>query len=136
MQRTSVPLILHVHVQPVEMECRGPLYTIQPRMKLRQHTVGQPSNSSHVARLTTKSAITLHNLAFQARVMGQARDSILDGTFPGYLRHFFAEYFGNVGYPEWCVNALRSVGVDLLEGKPDVKVVKGDGAKWEYSDAA
>jgi queuine tRNA-ribosyltransferase catalytic subunit len=105
-------------------------------MKRRQHTVGQPSNSSHVARLTTKSAITLHNLAFQARVMGQARDSILDGTFPAYLRRFFADYFGNAGYPEWCVNALRSVGVDLLDGNPDAKVVKGDGAKWEYSDAA
>ena len=68
--------------------------------------------------------------------MGQARDSIMDGTFPAYLRRFFADYFGDGGYPEWCVNALRSVGVDLLEGNPDAKVVKGDGAKWEYSDTA
>ncbi|KAI0278532.1 tRNA-guanine transglycosylase [Russula aff. rugulosa BPL654] len=87
---------------------------------------GKPAvQLSHVPRLTTKSAITLHNLAFQARVMGQARDSILDGTFPAYLRRFFADYFGNAGYPEWCVNALRSVGVDLLEGNPNAKVVKG-----------
>ena len=55
------------------------------------------------------------------------------GTFPDYLRKFFARYFGNVGYPEWCVNALRSVGVDLLEGGKDIKVVTGNGAKWEYS---
>jgi len=55
------------------------------------------------------------------------------GTFPNYLRRFFAEYFGNVGYPEWCVNALRSVGVDLLEGNKDIRVVTGSGAKWEYS---
>jgi queuine tRNA-ribosyltransferase catalytic subunit len=81
-------------------------------------------------------AITLHNLTFQAQVMGQARDSIMDGKFPMYLRQFFANYFGDAGYPEWCVNALRSVGVDLLEGKPGAKVVKGDGAKWEYADAA
>jgi queuine tRNA-ribosyltransferase catalytic subunit len=79
-------------------------------------------------------AITLHNLTFQARVMGQARDSIVNGTFPSYLRKFFADYFGDVGYPEWSVNALRSVGVDLLEGCPEAKVVKGDGSKWEYSD--
>jgi len=59
----------------------------------------------------------------------------MNGTFPTYLRTFFADYFGDVGYPEWCVNALRSVGVDLLEGYPNAKVVKGDGAKWEYSDA-
>lgn len=54
-------------------------------------------------------------------------------TFPDYLRTFFFEYFGDNGYPEWCVNALRSVGIDLLEGKP-VKVVPGSGAKWERSD--
>jgi queuine tRNA-ribosyltransferase len=65
--------------------------------------------------------------------MGQARDAIVDGTFPDYLRSFFASYFGDVGYPEWTVNALRSVGVDLLEGK-NISIVHGDGAKWEYSN--
>ena len=97
---------------------------------------GMPPCSPLDATFTVKLAITLHNLAFQARVMGQARDSIIDGTFPAYLHRFFADYFGDAGYPEWCVSALRSVGVDLLEGNPDAKVVKGDGAKWEYSDAA
>jgi queuine tRNA-ribosyltransferase catalytic subunit len=66
--------------------------------------------------------------------MGRARDAILEGQFPDYLRWFFESYFGDAGYPEWCVNALRSVGVDLLEGK-DVKVIPGSGAKWEYSEA-
>jgi hypothetical protein len=64
--------------------------------------------------------------------MGQARDAILDGRFPEYLRSFFAAYFGDAGYPEWCVNALQSVGVDLLEGNT-AKVIPGTGAKWEYS---
>lgn len=68
--------------------------------------------------------------------MGRARDAILAGEFPAYLRTFFKGYYGDVGYPEWIVNALRSVGVDLLEGEAvdGVKVVHGDGAKWEYSD--
>lgn len=65
--------------------------------------------------------------------MGRARTAIIDGTFPQYLRSFFAEYFGDSGYPEWCVNALRTVGVDLLENT-DVKVLPGQGAKWEYAD--
>ena len=68
--------------------------------------------------------------------MGGAREAIIQGTFPQYLKDFFANYFGDSGYPEWCVNALRSVGVDLLEGRPDSKVIPGDGTKWEYSDAA
>ena len=67
--------------------------------------------------------------------MGRARTAIIAGTFPEYLRSFFADYFGDAGYPEWCVNALRSVGVDLLENAPNVKVVLGNGAKWEYADA-
>ena len=77
------------------------------------------------------TAVTQHNIVFQARLMGQARDAIINGTFPDYLRSFFLNYFGDVGYPEWTVNALRSVGVDLLEGKG--KVIPGDGAKWEHS---
>jgi hypothetical protein len=65
--------------------------------------------------------------------MGRARAAIIDGTFPKYLQSFFAEYFGDSGYPEWCVNALRSVGVDLLENN-NAKVIKGSGAKWEYAE--
>jgi queuine tRNA-ribosyltransferase len=80
-------------------------------------------------------AITLHNITFQAQVMGRARAAIVAGTFPDYLRTFFAEFFGEAGYPGWCVNALRSVGVDLLEGK-GVKLIPGSGAKWEYSGAS
>lgn len=79
-------------------------------------------------------AITLHNIVFQAQVMGRARESIIAGTFPEYLCSFFAQYFDGAGYPEWCVNALRSVGVDLLKDNPNTKVVPGSGAKWEYSD--
>ena len=79
-------------------------------------------------------AITIHNVTFQAQVMGRARDAIVAGRFPDYLRKFFEEYFGDQGYPEWCVNALRSVGVDLLEGK-DVPVVAGDATRWEYANS-
>lgn len=81
-------------------------------------------------------ALTQHNIVFQARLMGGARDAIMNGAFPAYLKRFFADYFGGSGYPEWCVNALRSVGVDLLENAEQAKIVPGDGAKWEYSDKA
>ena len=64
--------------------------------------------------------------------MGRARSAIIAGTFPDYLHSFFSDYFGDTGYPEWCVNALRSVGVDLLENNP-ANVVPGKGAKWEYA---
>ncbi|KAH9987946.1 tRNA-guanine transglycosylase [Russula compacta] len=113
---------------PIDPTCPCPTCRDGVSRATLHHTATHETAAAH--------AITLHNLAFQARVMGQARDSIIDGTFPAYLQRFFADYFGDAGYPEWCVSALRSVGVDLLEGNPDAKVVKGDGAKWEYSNAA
>lgn len=67
--------------------------------------------------------------------MGRAREAIISQTFPQYLKAFFAEYFGDRGFPEWCVNALRTVGVDLLEGREDTKLIQGSGAKWEYADS-
>lgn len=69
--------------------------------------------------------------------MGGARDAIMENRFPTYVREFFASYFGGPddGYPKWTVDALRSVGIDLLEGdQAGHKVVDGNGAKWEYSD--
>ncbi|KAL7409733.1 tRNA-guanine transglycosylase [Mrakia frigida] len=64
------------------------------------------------------TAITLHNLTFQARLMGQAREAILEDQFPAYLKEFFPRYFAGdkQGIPRWCVTALRSVGVDLQPG--------------------
>lgn len=78
--------------------------------------------------------------------MGLARDAILNNTFPTYIRTFFDNYFilpstvdndvPTVVYPNWCVDALRSVGVDLMEATEGSanrvrKVKQGNGAKWE-----
>ena len=66
--------------------------------------------------------------------MGRARDAIMAGTFPDYLRSFFVGYFGDTAYPRWCVDALRSVGVDILEGLDNPQIVDDNGAKWEYAE--
>ncbi|GJE95477.1 queuine tRNA-ribosyltransferase family protein [Phanerochaete sordida] len=87
----------------------------------------------HILTLETAGAhaVTQHNLVFQAQLMGRARDAIVQGSFPAYLKSFFATYFGDRGYPEWCVNALRSVGVDLLEGQENVKTLPGNASSWD-----
>ena len=66
--------------------------------------------------------------------MGQARDAIMAGTFPEFLRIFLSRYFGDNGYPRWCVEALRSVGVDIIEGVENPKIVDDNGTKWDYAD--
>lgn len=51
--------------------------------------------------------------------------------FCGYIRGLIMIS----SYPRWCVDALRSVGVDLLDGPGEgMSVIDGNGAKWEYSD--
>ena len=90
--------------------------------------------------------------------MGRARDAIVAGNFPDFLRSFFRTYYSvdrstkkntmknrksdteesneeqvDVIYPKWCVDALRTVGVDLLEVVTNAKVVDGSGAKWDYA---
>lgn len=75
---------------------------------------------SYIHLLTTKDTvgchlISLHNVAFQLRLMGEIRAAIEKDEFPQWIHQFFAGYFKEKAkYPEWAVNALRSVGVDLL----------------------
>jgi len=113
---------------PIDPTCPCPTCTDGTSRALLHHLVSHETAAAH--------AVTQHNIVFQAQLMGRARDSILAGAFPQYLRTFFKDYFGDEGYPEWCVNALRTVGVDLLEGVDGgkVKVVGGQGAKWDYAD--
>ncbi|KAH9839515.1 Queuine tRNA-ribosyltransferase [Rhodofomes roseus] len=115
-------------LRPIDETCTCPTCTSGTSRAMLHHIVTLETAGAH--------ALTQHNIVFQARVMGGARDAIMNGTFPTYLKTFFANYFGDTGYPEWCVNALRSVGVDLLEDRPHTKIIAGDATKWEYSDAA
>ncbi|KAF8200787.1 tRNA-guanine(15) transglycosylase-like protein [Pholiota molesta] len=113
--------------QTIDESCPCPTCSGKTSRAILHHLVTHETAGAH--------ALTLHNVVFQAQVMGRAREAIIAGSFPDYLRQFFARYFGSAGYPEWCVNALRSVDVDLLEGNPNATVVSGSGAKWEYAAA-
>ncbi|KAG8985026.1 hypothetical protein FRB93_006127 [Tulasnella sp. JGI-2019a] len=112
-------------MDPIDKDCHCPTCTSGMSRALIHHLISHETTVAH--------AITQHNLVFQAKLMGQVRDAIIQGTFPDYLQRFFASYFGTNGYPRWCIDALQSVGVDLIQDKPEIPIVEGDGAKWEYS---
>ncbi|KAI8073876.1 tRNA-guanine(15) transglycosylase-like protein [Gongronella butleri] len=61
--------------------------------------------------------VTVHNVAFQLRLMNGMRQAIINDTFPAHVKTFFHNYFGGnkQKYPEWAVAALKSVNIDLLE---------------------
>ncbi|KAG8848304.1 hypothetical protein FRB91_010947 [Serendipita sp. 411] len=117
--------------RPVDDGCPCPTCTNGTSRALLHSLITHETVAAH--------AITQHNLVFQARLVGQARDAIMEDRYPQYLKNFFQEYFGTIGYPRWCIEALRTVGVDLLEdvstSQAQIKIVEGDGAKWEYSEA-
>ncbi|PFH57773.1 hypothetical protein XA68_14582 [Ophiocordyceps unilateralis] len=59
--------------------------------------------------------LSIHNVWFQLNLMREARQSIIQDRFPAFIRRFFADRYANkTDYPEWAVEALRSVGVDLM----------------------
>ncbi|NXF27483.1 TGT ribosyltransferase, partial [Rhodinocichla rosea] len=58
--------------------------------------------------------LTLHNIAYQMKLMGSIRDSILRQRFPEFVREFMdTMYGGRGGPPAWAREALESVGITL-----------------------
>jgi queuine tRNA-ribosyltransferase len=41
------------------------------------------------------------------------RESIITGTFPDFVRTFMKKRFGEKNTPDWVINALKSVNIDL-----------------------
>nr|XP_054509636.1 queuine tRNA-ribosyltransferase catalytic subunit 1 isoform X1 [Agelaius phoeniceus] len=58
--------------------------------------------------------LTLHNIAYQMKLMGSIRDSIIQQRFPEFVRDFMdTMYGGRGGPPAWAREALESVGIPL-----------------------
>ncbi|KAL8622500.1 Queuine tRNA-ribosyltransferase catalytic subunit 1 [Nucella lapillus] len=59
------------------------------------------------------SLLTVHNIAYQLRLMLGMHTSIIEGRFPEFVRNFFVEMFPEKNYPDWAVDALSSVNITL-----------------------
>jgi queuine tRNA-ribosyltransferase len=72
----------------------------------------------HVAAKETVGAhlLTMHNVWYQLNLMRSVREAIVEDRFPEFLKQFFRDQHkgDKEKYPEWAVEALRTVGVDLL----------------------
>ena len=76
----------------------------------------------HVANKETVGAhlLTMHNVQFLLNLMSMARAAIIEQRYPSFLRQWLARYYGvdlhgQERWPNWTVDALKSVGVDLLQ---------------------
>lgn len=59
------------------------------------------------------SILSVHNVAFQLRLMSDIREAILQDRFPDFIKSFMAEHFAGREVPTWIVDALKSVNVEL-----------------------
>ncbi|XP_063529784.1 queuine tRNA-ribosyltransferase catalytic subunit [Cydia strobilella] len=57
--------------------------------------------------------LSVHNIAYQMRLMRTMRDCIQKGTFPEFVRKFVKEAFPDENYPTWVINSLNSVGISI-----------------------
>ncbi|XP_071454302.1 queuine tRNA-ribosyltransferase catalytic subunit [Hetaerina americana] len=60
--------------------------------------------------------LSVHNLAFQMRLMKSVRESIKSGTFPEFVMAFMKRAFPSADYPKWVLDSLGAVNIKL---KPD-----------------
>ncbi|KAG9238486.1 tRNA-guanine(15) transglycosylase-like protein [Amylocarpus encephaloides] len=61
--------------------------------------------------------LTMHNVWYQLALMRSVREAVIEDRFPAFLHQFFRDlHRGEKSkYPDWAVEALRTVGVDLLQ---------------------
>ena len=73
----------------------------------------------HVAAKETVGAhlLTIHNVWYQLALMRRVREAIIADRFPAFVKEFFSDLHGGdrTKYPAWAVDALKRVGVNLLE---------------------
>lgn len=59
------------------------------------------------------SILSLHNVAYQLRLMKEIRQSIIDDRFPDFIREFMKRHFPDENIPQWIIDALAAVNVNL-----------------------
>ncbi|EZA50132.1 hypothetical protein DMN91_000702 [Ooceraea biroi] len=69
-----------------------------------------------IATIETVSChlLTVHNIAFQMKLMRDIRSSIREQRFPRFVQDYMLTAYPDKDYPVWIVNALEAVNVTLL----------------------
>ena len=73
----------------------------------------EPHEETQVLLMPGSDRLTMHNVHHLLSLMRRARNAILEGRYPEFVRGFFAKYFADKGVPEWAVDALKGVGIEI-----------------------
>ncbi|XP_032480989.1 queuine tRNA-ribosyltransferase catalytic subunit 1 isoform X1 [Phocoena sinus] len=92
--------------RPIDPECACP--TCQKHSRAFLHTLLHSDNTAALHHLT------VHNIAYQLRLMSAVRASIVEKRFPDFVRDFMGTMYGDPTLcPSWVTEALASVGITL-----------------------
>lgn len=89
---------------PIDPDC--PCQTCVNHSRAYIHAISRESVACHL--------LSVHNITYQLQLMRAARESILEQKFPQFVMKFMADMYPTGEYPEWAVEALGSVGIDLV----------------------
>ncbi|XP_076977925.1 queuine tRNA-ribosyltransferase catalytic subunit 1 isoform X3 [Tamandua tetradactyla] len=91
---------------PIDPECTCP--TCQKHSRAFLHALLHSDNTAALHHLT------VHNIAYQLRLMSAMRASIVEKRFPEFVREFMDTMYGDPTLcPAWAAEALASVGITL-----------------------
>lgn len=76
-------------------------------------------NRSYIHQIVTAETVachilTVHNIAFQMRLMREIRQSIEEQRFPKYVQDYMLKVYPDKVYPGWIIDALQAVNIELL----------------------
>ncbi|XP_043496634.1 queuine tRNA-ribosyltransferase catalytic subunit [Polistes fuscatus] len=70
----------------------------------------------HIVTIETVAChlLTVHNIAFQMKLMEDIRESIKQQKYPEFVQNYMLNVYPDKEYPDWIVNALQAVNITLL----------------------
>lgn len=90
---------------PLDPNCR--CMTCRTYTRAYLHLIASSKDS------ISATLLSYHNLAYLIDLTRAARAAIEAGTFTEYVQDFFVAYFPKADYPQWVIEALRSVDIEL-----------------------
>jgi queuine tRNA-ribosyltransferase len=118
----------------IDDECHCPTCSINPATQQPYFTRAHLYHLLATKETVACHLLSLHNIAYQMRLMRDIRSSILEDKFPAFVQQFMWDYYKSGGpgpqpvkeseqdnsseetvngYPKWIVEALQSVNVEL-----------------------
>lgn len=73
---------------------------------------------AYIHHIVTQEAVSctllsIHNIAFQLRLMSDIRESIKANKFPQFVKNFMRDHFSESEIPKWIKDALKSVNIEI-----------------------